>query len=44
MGKFDRRSSQKMRRRVGQRKKKERLQRHAEAARAERTGKGKPSK
>lgn len=43
MGKFDRRQSQKMTRRKGQRKKKARLSRKADATRAER-GKKKPSK
>ncbi len=43
MGKFDRRKSQKMTRRKGQGKKKARLSRKAEGARAER-GKKKPSK
>ena len=43
MGKFDRRRSLKTKRRTGQRKKKARLKRNAETARAERTKK-KPSK
>lgn len=39
MGRFDRRNTNKMRRRKAQAKKKERLERKAEAARAERQGK-----
>jgi hypothetical protein len=39
MGRFDSRSTRKMRRRQAQAKKKERLERRAEAARQERKGK-----
>lgn len=39
MGRFDSRNTKKMRRRKAQAKKKERLQRRAEAVRAERQGK-----
>jgi hypothetical protein len=44
MGRFDRRSSQKMRQRKGQTKKKERLARKAAVARASRQKRTKPAR